>query len=140
MKLLNFIHFLSHLNNADNMMMSSVLLFIIFFLKFLTFWKYKVVHRALRSSYRRCCIEKAVLKNFAIFTGKHLCWSFFFLIKLQACRPFNSAPLTHFRQVLHLWRKQQFNLPWKSKECNSDMNLVKYIMLFKRISLILSTT
>ena len=30
--------------------------------------------------------KKAVLKNFAIFTGKHLCWSLF-LIKLQAFRP-----------------------------------------------------
>ena len=30
--------------------------------------------------------KKAVLKNFAIFTGKHLCWSLF-LIKLQALRP-----------------------------------------------------
>ena len=27
-----------------------------------------------------------VLKNFANFTGKHLCWSLF-LIKLQALRP-----------------------------------------------------
>ena len=27
-----------------------------------------------------------VYKNFAIFTGKHLCWSLF-LIKLQASRP-----------------------------------------------------
>ena len=26
-----------------------------------------------------------VLKNFVIFTGKHLCWSLF-LIKLQACK------------------------------------------------------
>ena len=30
--------------------------------------------------------KKAVLRNFAIFTGKHLCWSLF-LIKLQAFRP-----------------------------------------------------
>ena len=30
--------------------------------------------------------KKAVIKNFAIFTGKHLCWSLF-LIKLQAFRP-----------------------------------------------------
>ena len=35
-----------------------------------------------RSSHQRCSIEKAVLKNFSIFTGKHLCWSFFFL---KAC-------------------------------------------------------
>ena len=34
----------------------------------------------------RRCSSKGVLKNFAIFTGKHLCWSFF-LIKLQAYRP-----------------------------------------------------
>ena len=35
-----------------------------------------------RSSQRKCSIKKAVLKYFAIFTGKHLCWSLF-LIKLQ---------------------------------------------------------
>ena len=29
-----------------------------------------------RSSHQRCSI-KVVLKNFAIFTGKHLCWSLF---------------------------------------------------------------
>ena len=28
-----------------------------------------------RSSHRRCPMKKAVLKNFAIFTGKFLCWS-----------------------------------------------------------------
>ena len=28
-----------------------------------------------RSSHQRCSIEKGVLKNLAIFTGKHLCWS-----------------------------------------------------------------
>ena len=37
-----------------------------------------------RSSHEICSIEKAVFKNFAISTGKHLCWSLF-LIKLQAC-------------------------------------------------------
>ena len=36
-----------------------------------------------RGSYQRCSIKKAVLKNFAIFTGKHLCRSLF-LKKLQA--------------------------------------------------------
>ena len=30
-------------------------------------------------------MKKGVLKNFTIFTGKHLCWSLF-LIKLQALR------------------------------------------------------
>ena len=36
-----------------------------------------------RSSHRGCSIKKSVLTNFAIFTGKHLCWSLFW-IKLQA--------------------------------------------------------
>ena len=31
-----------------------------------------------RSSHRRCSVKKVVLKNFANFTGKHLCWSIFF--------------------------------------------------------------
>ena len=36
-----------------------------------------------RSSHQRCSIEKPVLKNFVIFTGKQLYWSLF-LVKLQA--------------------------------------------------------
>ena len=38
-----------------------------------------------RSRHGRCFMEKVVLKNFAIFTGKHLCWSLF-LVTLQAWR------------------------------------------------------
>ena len=30
-------------------------------------------------------VAGSVLKNFVIFTGKHLCWSLF-LIKLQVCK------------------------------------------------------
>ena len=40
----------------------------------------------LRTSHRKCSVKKGVLKTFAIFTGKHLCWSLF-LIKLQPWRP-----------------------------------------------------
>ena len=32
----------------------------------------------LRSSHRRCSVRKGVLRNFAKFTGKHLCQSLFF--------------------------------------------------------------
>ena len=39
-----------------------------------------------RSNHRRCSNKKGVLKNFAVFTGKHLCWNLL-LIKLQAFRP-----------------------------------------------------
>ena len=41
-----------------------------------------------RSSHQRCSIEKGVLKNFAIFTGKHLRWSLFSIeLQVQAWRP-----------------------------------------------------
>ena len=39
-----------------------------------------------RSSHRRCSVKKDVLKYFANFTGKHLCWSLF-LITLQVFSP-----------------------------------------------------
>ena len=38
-----------------------------------------------RNIHRRSSVKKIVPKNFAIFTGKHLCWSLF-LINLQAFR------------------------------------------------------
>ena len=38
-----------------------------------------------RRSHRRCSVKKDALKNFANFTGKHLCWNLV-LIKLQAWR------------------------------------------------------
>ena len=38
-----------------------------------------------RSNHQSSFVKKDVLKNFAIFTWKHLCWSLFF-IKLQAVR------------------------------------------------------
>ena len=38
-----------------------------------------------RRSHWRCSTKKDVLKNFAIFTKMHLCWSLF-IIKLQAFR------------------------------------------------------
>ena len=37
-----------------------------------SFWKYNVKQNICRSSHRRCSIKKAVIKNFGIFTGKHL--------------------------------------------------------------------
>ena len=32
----------------------------------------------IRSSHRRCSVKKGVLRNFAKFTGKHLCQTLFF--------------------------------------------------------------
>ena len=39
-----------------------------------------------RSSHRRCSVRKGILKNFAKFTGKHLCQSLFFN-KVTGLRP-----------------------------------------------------
>ena len=58
----------------------------------------------LRSSHLRCSMKKAVLKNFAIFTGEHLCWSFF-LIKLQDFRPvtlLNETPTPILKKHLQM--------------------------------------
>ena len=38
-----------------------------------------------RSSHQRCSVKKGTVKNFANFTGNHLCWSLF-LIMLQVFR------------------------------------------------------
>ena len=47
-----------------------------------TTWKHKV---KCGSSQGKCSVKTAVLKNFTIFTRKHLCWDLF-LTKLS-CRP-----------------------------------------------------
>ena len=49
----------------------------------ITFWIYFQKTMDFRlldmtSSYQRCSVKKKALQNFAKFTGKHLCWSFFF--------------------------------------------------------------
>ena len=50
------------------------------FLKFSRFLRHIVLNLLLhfRSSHQRCSVRKGVLRNFAKFTGKHLCQSLFF--------------------------------------------------------------
>ena len=59
-----------------------------------------------RSSHQRGSVKISVIKNFAIFTGKRLCWSLF-LIKLQA---FRSATLIRkdSNTDVFLWILQNF--------------------------------
>ena len=52
-----------------------------------------------RSSDRRCFIKKAVLKNFAMFTWKRLCWSLC-LIRLQT---FRSVTLLNRDSGVFMW-------------------------------------
>ena len=42
-----------------------------------------ILQRIFRGSHWMCSVKKGVLKNFANFTGKHLCWRSLLLIKLQ---------------------------------------------------------
>ena len=42
-----------------------------------------------RNKHCKCCVKKGVLKNFAKFTGKYLCWSLFFN-KVEGLRPATS--------------------------------------------------
>ena len=44
--------------------------------------------RSFRGSHLQMFFKTDVFENFAIFTGKHLCWSLF-IIKLQASRVVN---------------------------------------------------
>ena len=46
--------------------------------KFLKYWTKKFDGIWNRSSHRRCSVKIDVLRNFAIFTGKHLCQNVFF--------------------------------------------------------------
>ena len=59
---------------------------IIFLIKGNKFQKTSVQVLTYRKSHWRCFTKKYVLKNLAIFTARHLCWSLF-LIKLQAFKP-----------------------------------------------------
>ena len=47
--------------------------------------------------HRRCSIKKAVLKNFAIFTGKHLCRSFVGRLQHRFCEFFKHS---YFQEYL----------------------------------------
>ena len=50
--------------------------------------RFKVCLRNCRSSHQRCSLRKGVIRNFAKFTGKHLCQSlFFYKVAGQGLRP-----------------------------------------------------
>ena len=51
-------------------------------------WQHVAIFLCLCLKTKAWKLEKGFLKNFAIFTGKHLCWSLI-LIKLQALMPSN---------------------------------------------------
>ena len=68
----------------------------------------------LKRIYWRCSVKKGVFKNFANFTVKHMCWSFF-LIKLRAFR--NATLLKRdSNTIIFVWNFQNFleHLFWRT--------------------------
>ena len=105
----------------QNWNLSMYQLFLWSLMKILTF----------RSSHRRL-YQKAAFKNFAISTGKHLCWSLT-LIKLQACnfiksrlqyRCFHVKLTKFFEELLGMaaflpFKSLNAALHWKSSSSNA---------------------
>ena len=65
-----------------------------------------------RSSYQRYSIKKPVLKHFAIFRGKHLCWCFF-SIKSQNWRPTSANNCFYKFQISDIPRESCFTFQIK---------------------------
>ena len=90
----------------------------------------------IKSSHWMCSIKQAVLKNFTIFTGKHLCWSLF-LIKLQAWGPEKACNFVKKTpaQGFFLWILQNFHehLFWKTSVngCFSLFHIYQCIFTLK---------
>ena len=55
------------------------------------------------SSHRKCSIKKGVLKNFTVFTGKHLCWSLQFYLKKNPAQVFSCKYSEFFIKHLIWW-------------------------------------
>ena len=69
----------------------------------------QLLYQTDKTSHRGCPLEKSVLKHFAIFTGKHLCWSLFisFIKKRLKHRCFTA---TKFLRTP--WRTSVFGYFW----------------------------
>ena len=89
-----------------------------------------------RSSDRRCSLKKGVLRNFAKFTGKHLCQSLFFN-KVETCNfikketlakvflyKFCKIPKNTFFTG-HLWATASFQVYLLRKECCKSTNKIQ---------------
>ena len=81
-----------------------------------------------RSSHWKCSIRKAILKNFVIFTGKHLCWGLF-LLKLQAFRPLTVLK-RDFNTDIFLWISGNFyeHLFWRTRSSHQSCSVRKGLL------------
>ena len=86
---------------------------------------FKFVFTLFRSSHRRCFIKKAVLKNFAIFTWKHLCWSLC-VIKLQTFRSLTFLKRDSNTDVCEIFKNTYFEEHLRTAASVYSEDLLKY--------------
>ena len=81
-----------------------------------------------RSSHQRCSVKKGVLRNFAKFTGKHLCQSLFFnevaealaqVFSCEFCEISKNAFLTE-----HVWATASWKIKLENKLIGTGYNKV----------------
>ena len=72
-----------------------------------------------KSSRSQMSFKIDVFKNFAIFTGKHLCWSFF-VIKLPAYKPANLLKRDSKTNAMEHLRWLLFKVVWNMSELHHE--------------------
>ena len=97
-----------------------------------------------RSSHQTCSLKKTVLKNFAIFTEKHLFWSLF----QNGCFRVNTAKFLRMPILENIWERMLFlffRVPYRYFLCyfrkdlnfsiskTPTLNLEKMLEMFTRI-------
>ena len=101
-----------------------------------------------RSSHRRCSIKKAVLKNFAIFTVKHLCWGLFLItfikkdfntgISWEYCGTFKNTYFEeHLLTTASIDRKKVGKVGYSTKIKSHWQVFWKFVVLKIEISILL---
>ena len=86
-----------------------------------------------RSSNWRCSVKKGVLKNFATFTGKHLCWRIFLIKLLQLYykeTPTQVLPCEYCKIFKNTYFEKHLRMP-------ASNNSFKYIYMVWKTSILL---
>ena len=75
----------------------------------------------------RCTSKKSIFKNFAVFTGEHLCRSSLFLIKLQAFYLLNTSGGRFCKNKF----SSQLAMPEKQQGIQTPVQYIKWSFLRK---------
>ena len=112
----------------------------VFLIRFLPYlytariWLNLITSKAFRSSRSQMFYKIGVLKNFAKFTGKHLCWSHF-LMKLHMCFPMifvESQEDLCFNHPSKLAKKHdRYSLTWVHCYFTKHFSELSYHFLFQ---------